>query len=99
MKIKLRRGTVEKRDWLGRIGRLCRAIVDPRNRSHVNKLTDRSLLGFSPLMDEIQSSWTDALFETALQNGPGYLKAIHDETQGSMRVDSVPSWYVFVLGG
>lgn len=48
-------------------------------------------------MDEIYSSWTDALFQTALQNGPSYLKAIYDEDTGAAKVDCVPSWYVVVL--
>jgi len=58
------------------IDKLCWAIVKPKNREFVDALTPRSLLGFSPIGDKTVTAWRDAVFRTALANGPGFLDDI-----------------------
>lgn len=52
---------------------LCWAIANPTNRRHLEELTSRGLLGFTPVEKATKAWWTAAVFKTALEQGPGYL--------------------------
>lgn len=67
-------------------------MVDPGNRAHVNNLTDRSLLGFIPLTSEVHSFWNDAVFKTAMKEGPQFLQQLCNQENGVARLDFIPSW-------
>jgi hypothetical protein len=62
-------------------------MTDPRKRNHINRVTTRSLLGVSPIIDHTLICWVEAVFRTALDNGPQYLNNIEIKED-----DHVPGW-------
>ncbi|KAH8586062.1 hypothetical protein B0O99DRAFT_695852 [Bisporella sp. PMI_857] len=71
------------------IKRLCWCITNPSKKNHINKVTTRSLLGISPVSDLTLICWVEAIFGTALDNGPQYLENIEVKKK-----DHIPGWAI-----
>lgn len=69
------------------IKRLCWCITNPSKRNHIDKVTTRSLLGISPASDHTLICWVEAIFRTALDNGPQYLENIEVKEN-----NHIPGW-------
>jgi hypothetical protein len=68
--------------------RLCTKIFQPESRHMLAVVTDRSILGISPVSPRFQNFWNKAFFSEALNRGPSLLR----EIDRSFTTEYLPSW-------